>query len=93
MRQARIWSVDLEKSSVVTIEVSELNGSDLYTVLLVEDIFVMDCVKDAEEGQTLILCGEIVLAQKVMYEKFGDDFPAHLVTKCFTSAHCLDLKI
>jgi exportin-T len=23
-----------------------------------------------------------------MYEKFGDDFLAHFVTKCFTSAHC-----
>uniref|UniRef100_A0A6N2KWZ0 Exportin-T n=1 Tax=Salix viminalis TaxID=40686 RepID=A0A6N2KWZ0_SALVM len=43
---------------------------------------------DANTSRTLILCGEIVLAQKVMYEKFGDDFLAHFVTKCFTSAHC-----
>lgn len=36
----------------------------------------------------LILFGEIVLAQKVMYEKFGDDFLVHFVSKGFPSAHC-----
>lgn len=36
----------------------------------------------------LVLFGEIVLAQKVMYEKFGNDFLVHFVTKGFPSAHC-----
>lgn len=36
----------------------------------------------------LILFGEIVLAQKVMYEKFGNDFLVHFVSKGFPSAHC-----
>ena len=35
-----------------------------------------------------VLFGEIVLAQKVMYEKFGDDFLVHFVSKGFSSAHC-----
>lgn len=29
-----------------------------------------------------------MLAQKVMYEKFGDDFLAHFVSKGLPSAHC-----
>lgn len=29
-----------------------------------------------------------MLAQKVMYEKFGDDFLVHFVSKGFSSAHC-----
>jgi len=33
MRPARIWSVDFTKSYVDTIGASELNGSDLYTIL------------------------------------------------------------
>nr|XP_034896148.1 exportin-T-like isoform X2 [Populus alba] len=60
------------------------------------DGFAMNCCFDSaldksfefHDANTLILFGEIVLAQKVMYEKFGDDFLAHFVTKCFTSAHC-----
>lgn len=36
----------------------------------------------------LILFGEIVLAQKIMYEKFGNDFLVHFVSKGFPSAHC-----
>ncbi|KAI5594165.1 hypothetical protein POPTR_003G066200v4 [Populus trichocarpa] len=40
------------------------------------------------DANTLILFGEIVLAQKVMYEKFGDGFLIHFVTNCFTTAHC-----
>ncbi|XP_022715279.1 exportin-T-like isoform X3 [Durio zibethinus] len=40
------------------------------------------------DANTLILFGEIVLAQKVMYEKFGDDFLVHFVSKTFSSAHC-----
>lgn len=35
-----------------------------------------------------VLFGEIVLAQKVMYDKFGDDFLFHFVLKGFSSAHC-----
>ncbi|KAH9665209.1 exportin-T [Citrus sinensis] len=38
--------------------------------------------------EKLVLFGEIVLAQKVMYEKFGNDFLVHFVTKGFPSAHC-----
>lgn len=34
----------------------------------------------------LILFGEIVTAQKVMYEKFGDDFLIRFVSKGFPSA-------
>ncbi|XWS18812.1 hypothetical protein CRYUN_Cryun32bG0077100 [Craigia yunnanensis] len=40
------------------------------------------------DANTLVLFGEIVLAQKVMYGKFGDDFLAHFVSKGFSSAHC-----
>ena len=29
-----------------------------------------------------------MLAQKVMYEKFGDDFLVNFVSKGFSSAHC-----
>lgn len=36
----------------------------------------------------LILLGEIVAAQKVMYEKFGQDFLFHFVSKGFLTAHC-----
>lgn len=36
----------------------------------------------------LVLFGEIVLAQKVMYEKFGNDFLVHFVSKGFPAAHC-----
>lgn len=36
----------------------------------------------------LILLGEIVVAQKVMYEKFGQDFLFHFVSKGFLTAHC-----
>lgn len=35
-----------------------------------------------------ILFGEIVVAQKVMYERFGDDFLVHFVSKGFPAAHC-----
>lgn len=36
----------------------------------------------------LVLFGEIVLAQKVMYEKFGNDFLVPFVSKGFPAAHC-----
>lgn len=35
-----------------------------------------------------VLFGEIVLAQKVMYEKFGNDFLVHFISKGFSAAHC-----
>ncbi|GAB4842639.1 hypothetical protein Ancab_012612 [Ancistrocladus abbreviatus] len=35
-----------------------------------------------------LLFGEIVLAQKIMYEKFGDNFLAHFVSKGFHAVHC-----
>ncbi|KAK3220294.1 hypothetical protein Dsin_014264 [Dipteronia sinensis] len=40
------------------------------------------------DANTLILFGEIVSAQKVMYEKFGNDFLVGFVYKNFPSAHC-----
>lgn len=35
-----------------------------------------------------VLFGEIITAQKVMYEKFGNAFLMHLMSKTFPSAHC-----
>ncbi|KAH7565587.1 hypothetical protein ACOSP7_019978 [Xanthoceras sorbifolium] len=60
------------------------------------EVFAMNCclysVLDRSfefgDASTLILFGEIVLAQKVMYEKFGNDFLVHFVYKGFSSAHC-----
>ncbi|XVE88621.1 hypothetical protein DITRI_Ditri19aG0084300 [Diplodiscus trichospermus] len=40
------------------------------------------------DANTLVLFGEIVLAQKVMYDKFGDYFLVHFVSKGFSSARC-----
>ncbi|KAM6601711.1 hypothetical protein CsatA_021320 [Cannabis sativa] len=40
------------------------------------------------DANTIALFGEIVLAQKVMYEKFGDDFLVHVVSKGLPPAHC-----
>ena len=34
------------------------------------------------------LFGEIITAQKVMYEKFGDNFLTQFVSKGFLAAHC-----
>jgi exportin-T len=36
----------------------------------------------------LVLFGEIVVAQKVMYDKFGDDFLVHFISKGFSVTHC-----
>lgn len=36
----------------------------------------------------LVLFGEIVLAQKVMYERFGNEFLLNFVSKGFLAAHC-----
>lgn len=49
---------------------------------------VLDKSFEFGDANTLILFGEIVLAQKVMYEKFGNDFLVHFVTKGFPTAHC-----
>ncbi|KAJ0007649.1 hypothetical protein Pint_29138 [Pistacia integerrima] len=60
------------------------------------EVFARDCClysvldKSFEFGDanTLVLFGEIVTAQKVIYEKFGNDFLIHLVSKDFPSACC-----
>ncbi|KAL2345996.1 hypothetical protein Fmac_007281 [Flemingia macrophylla] len=49
---------------------------------------VLDRSFEFHDANTYVLFGEIVLAQKVMYEKFGDDFLVHFVSKGFSSAHC-----
>ncbi|XVF86906.1 hypothetical protein PTKIN_Ptkin18bG0078600 [Pterospermum kingtungense] len=49
---------------------------------------VLDRSFEFGDANTLVLFGEIILAQKVMYEKFGDDFLVHFVSKGFPSAHC-----
>ncbi|KAI7984844.1 Exportin-T [Camellia lanceoleosa] len=49
---------------------------------------VLDKSFELSDANTLILFGEIVLAQKVMYDKFGNDFLVHFVYKVFPTAHC-----
>ncbi|XP_057978203.1 exportin-T [Malania oleifera] len=49
---------------------------------------VLDKSFEFHDANTLILFGEIVMAQKVMYEKFGDDFIIQFVSKGFPNAHC-----
>lgn len=49
---------------------------------------VLDKSFELRDANTLILFGEIVLAQKVMYEKFGDDFIIHFLSKGLPAAHC-----
>ncbi|GMH03809.1 hypothetical protein Nepgr_005648 [Nepenthes gracilis] len=49
---------------------------------------VMDKSFEFRDANTHILFGEIVLAQKVMYEKFGENFLAHFVSKALLAAHC-----
>ncbi|RWV93879.1 hypothetical protein GW17_00043629 [Ensete ventricosum] len=39
-------------------------------------------------SERLVLFGEIVLAQKVMYEKLGNDFIIHFVSEGLQAAHC-----
>jgi hypothetical protein len=36
----------------------------------------------------LVLFGEIVMAQKIMYERFGEDFIVNFVAKGLPEAHC-----
>ncbi|XP_047317021.1 exportin-T-like [Impatiens glandulifera] len=53
---------------------------------------VLDKSFEFRDANTLLLFREIVLVQKVMYEKFGNDFLIHFVSKGFPTAHCpLDL--
>ncbi|KAF5745560.1 hypothetical protein HS088_TW07G01152 [Tripterygium wilfordii] len=49
---------------------------------------VLDKSFEFRDANALALFGEIVMAQKVMFEKFGDDFLAHFVSKGFPTAHC-----
>ncbi|WCJ39412.1 Exportin-T [Euphorbia peplus] len=49
---------------------------------------VLDKSFEFQDANTLVLFGEIVQAQKIMYEKFGDAFLMHLLSKGLPSAHC-----
>ncbi|KAM7480617.1 hypothetical protein LguiA_028830 [Lonicera macranthoides] len=49
---------------------------------------VLDKSFEFRDVNTAVLFGEIVQAQKVMYEKFGHDFLAHFVSKALPAAHC-----
>ncbi|KAF9615080.1 hypothetical protein IFM89_021651 [Coptis chinensis] len=49
---------------------------------------VIDKSFDLRDANTLILFGEIVVAQKVMYEKFGNVFLVHFVSKGLKNAQC-----
>ncbi|KAM3364786.1 hypothetical protein ACQJBY_014881 [Aegilops geniculata] len=55
-------------------------GCCLYSVL--EKSF------DLRDANTLVVFGEIVMAQKVMYERFGEDFIVNFVAKALPEAHC-----
>ncbi|KAK3006945.1 hypothetical protein RJ639_016900, partial [Escallonia herrerae] len=61
---------------------------DVEMVALDAPMSVVDARVSASYFLKLILFGEIVLAQKVMYEKFGNDFLIHFVSKGFPTAHC-----
>lgn len=49
---------------------------------------VLDKSFEFRDANTVLLFGEIVTAQKVMYEKIGNDFLLHFVSKGFPSIHC-----
>lgn len=49
---------------------------------------MLDKSFDFRDANTVVLFGEIVLAHKVMYEKFGDEFITHFKSNCLPSAHC-----
>ncbi|CAL9054794.1 unnamed protein product [Musa banksii] len=49
---------------------------------------VLDKSFEFRDANTLVLFGEIVLAQKVMYEKLGNDFIIHFVSQGLQAAHC-----
>ncbi|KAF8084278.1 hypothetical protein N665_0726s0003 [Sinapis alba] len=49
---------------------------------------VLDKSFDFSDANTVVLFGEIVTAQKLMYESFGYAFLMHLMSETFPSAHC-----
>lgn len=49
---------------------------------------VLDKSFDFRDANSNALFGEIITAQKVMYEKFGDSFLTQFVSKGFLAAHC-----
>ncbi|KAL5698372.1 hypothetical protein ACHQM5_029421 [Ranunculus cassubicifolius] len=49
---------------------------------------VLDKSFDFRDANTLILFGEMVVAQKVIHEKFGDDFLVQFVSKGLQNAQC-----
>ncbi|GJN11050.1 hypothetical protein PR202_ga29210 [Eleusine coracana subsp. coracana] len=49
---------------------------------------VLDKSFDFRDANTLLLFGEIVMAQKIMYERFGEDFILNFVAKGLPGAHC-----
>ncbi|KAL3528585.1 hypothetical protein ACH5RR_007907 [Cinchona calisaya] len=49
---------------------------------------VLDKSFEFHDANTLVLFGEIVLAQKIMYEKFGNDFLVPYISNGFPTAHC-----
>ncbi|KAL0701575.1 hypothetical protein Bca4012_057697 [Brassica carinata] len=49
---------------------------------------VLDKSFDFNDANTQGLFAEIIKAQKVMYEKFGNAFLIHLMSESFPSAHC-----
>ncbi|KAL6560002.1 hypothetical protein OROGR_005119 [Orobanche gracilis] len=49
---------------------------------------VLDKSFEFDDANTVVLFGEIVMAQKVMYEKFGNDFLLNFVSKGFPNVHC-----
>jgi exportin-T len=49
---------------------------------------VLDKSFEFRDANTLVLFGEIVLAQKLMYERFGNDFLTNFVSKGLLAAHC-----
>ncbi|WOL02639.1 exportin-T-like isoform X2 [Canna indica] len=49
---------------------------------------VLDKSFEFRDANTLVLFGEIVMAQKVMYEKLGNDFVIHFVSKGLQAVHC-----
>lgn len=49
---------------------------------------VLDSSFELRDANTLVLFGEIVMAQKVMCEKFGSDFLLHFVSNTLPSVHC-----
>ncbi|CAH8321848.1 unnamed protein product, partial [Eruca vesicaria subsp. sativa] len=49
---------------------------------------VLDKSFDFNDANTQGLFGEIIKAQKVMYEKFGNVFLMHLMSEAFPSANC-----